>query len=341
MQTGDGDGEPHVVDVLRARLHAEGPGAPSRRRAGRAALSDRGKAVRFDGDDVRREWFEKDYYQVLGVAKNASAGRDQEGVPQARPAATTPTRTLGTPTPRSGSRRSPPPTTCSETRTSASATTRSARWARPGSADPAVAGCGPGAGGGPAGGVRYEEVPFDLGDLFGGMFGGRGGMGGRGRGGARSAVRRGADLETDVTVSFDDAMTGTTVPVRITGPAPCRTCHGTGAKPGHEPGHVPPCGGSGAGRREPGVLPMAQTCPDVSRRRPHRSRRLARRAAAPAAERRTRTLQVKIPAGVKDGARIKLAGPRRAWARGRSAGRPLRAGARATTPRSSGARATI
>ena len=67
----------------------------------------------------------------------------------------------------------------------------------------------------------------NLEDLLGGMFGG----------GSRRRARpsRGADLETEVTLSFDDAMAGVTVPVTLTGPAPCTTCHGSGAAPGTQP----------------------------------------------------------------------------------------------------------
>ena len=79
-------------------------------------------------------------------------------------------------------------------------------------------------------GATYVNAE-DLGDLFGGLFGGAG----RGRGRASSRPQRGADLETDVRVAFDDAMAGTTVPVKITGPAVCQACHGSGAAPGHEP----------------------------------------------------------------------------------------------------------
>src|SRR5204863_3906356 len=85
-----------------------------------------------------------------------------------------------------------------------------------------------------AGGQRVRVEGFnvedlgDLGDLFGGLFGG---IGGRGRRGRRAETARGSDLETEVRVSFDDAMRGTTVPVKIRGAAPCQTCGGSGAAP--------------------------------------------------------------------------------------------------------------
>ncbi len=161
--------------------------------------------------------------------------------------------------------------------------------------------------GGPAGwpgGVRYEEVNVDdIGDLFGGLFGGAGRRGG----GRATTGRRGADLETKVSISFDEAMSGTTVPIRIDGPAVCSRCHGSGAEPGTEPVTCPQCGGSGEIAENQGFFSMSRPCP--------RCGGAGRIVESPCtkcrgsgAERRTRTLQVKIPAGVRNGARIRLAG---------------------------------
>jgi molecular chaperone DnaJ len=120
-------------------------------------------------------------------------------------------------------------------------------------------------------------------------------------------VRRGADLETDVRIAFEQAMEGATVPVKISGPATCSTCHGSGAAPGTQPTTCPQCGGDGQIAVNQGLFSMAQTCP--------RCQGSGRVVETPCptcrgtgAERRTRRLQVRIPAGVKDGARIKLAG---------------------------------
>jgi molecular chaperone DnaJ len=165
----------------------------------------------------------------------------------------------------------------------------------------------PGAGGYPGagaypGGVRFETEGFDIGDLLGGMFGGSG-RGGQGR----ERQRRGADLETSVTLSFEDAMAGVTVPVKLTGPAPCTTCRGSGAAPGTQPVTCTRCGGSGQVAVNQGFFSMAQTCPTC-----HGTGRTIPTPCATCGgsgvQRRTRTIQVKIPAGVKDGARIKLAG---------------------------------
>src|SRR5205807_4886558 len=90
----------------------------------------------------------------------------------------------------------------------------------------------PGGFGGFPGGtrVRVEDLG-DLGGLLGGLFGG---VGGAGRA-SRRRQARGADLETEVRIPFEEAMTGTTVPVRIRGASRCPTCGGTGAEPGTSP----------------------------------------------------------------------------------------------------------
>jgi molecular chaperone DnaJ len=248
--------------------------------------------------DVRREWFEKDYYNVLGVAKNASAAEIKKAyrklAQQHHPDAN-------------------PGNTQAEDRFKEISAAydvlgdEEKRKQYDQVRDMAASGFGSGGspsggggfGGGFPGGVRFEDLG-DLGDLFGGLFGG-----GRRGGGARPA--RGADLETTVTVSFDDAMTGTTMPVRISGPAPCETCHGSGAAPGTSPTVCSRCGGSGAVAVNQGLFQMSQPCPVC-----HGSGRVVQTpcptCGGTGSRTRTRSFQVKVPAGVQDGARIRLAG---------------------------------
>src|SRR5882724_6418804 len=112
-----------------------------------------------------------------------------------------------------------------------------------------------------AGGLRMPSgagapgQPFDLGDMFGGasdrlgdLFGGlfSGPGGGRmRRGGSRSRVgARGADVETDATLDFAEAVNGVTVPLRLSSPGTCMTCFGTGARPGTAPHECPRCKGT-------------------------------------------------------------------------------------------------
>src|ERR687891_396730 len=181
---------------------------------------------------VNREWLEKDYYGVLGVAKDASqadikrayrrlaqkhhpdANRGDKAAEERFKEVSAAYDVLGDDTKRKEYDR---------IRSMASAGFRS--------------------GAGPGGGIRFEDLGFDaggLGDIFD-LFGS-----------GRRRPPRGSDLETEVQISFEDAINGTTVPLRIAGAARCETCGGTGQA------------------------------------------------------RKTRTLSVKIPPGIEDGARIRL-----------------------------------
>jgi molecular chaperone DnaJ len=166
---------------------------------------------------------------------------------------------------------------------------------------------------------------FDLGDLFGGqqggglgdVFGGLFGQGGRrstGRG-----PRRGADLETEVTIGFEDAVRGATVPLRLSSPGSCETCGGSGAAPGTAPTVCPVCNGAGVTSRNQGGFAFAEPCRNC--------RGSGRVIETPCptchgtgASTKERTLTVRIPAGVKDGQKIRLAGRGAPGERGGPAG---------------------
>jgi molecular chaperone DnaJ len=248
-------------------------------------------------EEFRREWFDKDYYAVLGVPKNATHAEikkayrklAQKHHPDANPG-----------------------NAQAEERfkeVSAAYDVLGDEEKRPAYdrvRDMGAAGFGgfPGAGAaggaGFPGGFRYENVDVgNLGDLFGGLFGGS-----RGR---EARPRRGADLETEVRLAFDDAMAGVTVPVTLTGPAACSSCHGSGAAAGSQPATCPNCSGRGEVAVNQGFFQMSQTCP-----RCHGTGRIVETpcptCAGTGAQRRTRSMQVRIPAGVKDGARIRLSG---------------------------------
>jgi len=262
-------------------------------------------------DEVRREWFDKDYYAVLGVPKNASdaeirkayrrlAQQHHPDAKQGDPNAEERFKEISAAYGVLGD--------AEKRKAYDRVREMSASGFGPGFGRPGSGGAGwPGAtsGGGAAGwpgGVRYEEVNVDdLGDLFGGLFGG---AGGRGR---RPAGRRGADLETKVAISFDEAIAGTTVPIRLDGPAVCSRCRGSGAEPGTQPITCPRCGGTGEIAENQGFFSLSRPCPRCGG-----AGRIVEtpcsKCGGSGAARRTRTLHVKIPAGVRDGARIRLAG---------------------------------
>ncbi len=188
-----------------------------------------------------------------------------------------------------------------------------------------------GAGGGGAGGPG--GVPFDLSDLFG--QGGAGGAGGGGvgdlfgtifnsRGGSAGRApgtgpRRGADVESEVTLGFREAVDGVTVPLRMTSGAACDACRGTGAKAGTVPRVCPSCEGTGQVSRSAGRFGIAEPCREC------RGRGLVVDDPCPSCNgsgrgQKTRTMSVRIPAGVRDGQRIKIKGKGAPGERGGSAG---------------------
>ncbi|WP_369135119.1 molecular chaperone DnaJ [Modestobacter sp. I12A-02662] len=171
---------------------------------------------------------------------------------------------------------------------------------------------GAGAGAGRAGG---------LGDLFGGLFGGAAGPGAsaRTRSQAASGPARGQDVETEATLAFDEAVLGVTVPLRMQSPGTCPTCAGTGAKPGTSPHTCPVCNGAGVTSRSQGAFAFSEPCREC--------RGTGSVVDDPCADCRgsgvttqIRTITVRIPAGVKDGQRIRLPGKGAPGRRGGPAG---------------------
>ena len=170
-------------------------------------------------------------------------------------------------------------------------------------------GFGPFSGGaqrGPAGGPTVGSTTFDLGDLLGGVFGGPGGTGARRP--PRSSARRGADIETTTTISFAEAIEGVTVSLRLASEAPCPDCRGTGARAGSMPSVCPECDGVGMRAASMGgAFTMNETCPAC------RGRGMIVDDPCPSCHGSgrglsDRTIQARIPAGVRDGQRIKLRG---------------------------------
>lgn len=160
-----------------------------------------------------------------------------------------------------------------------------------------------GGGSPPGGGFNFDGV--DLGDLLGGVFGGRGRA--SGGGGGAVAPMRGDDLETRLHLSFDDAVAGVTTSVHLTSDAACSTCKGSGARPGTQPVSCSRCGGRGVLDDNQGLFSFSQPCPQCGGR--------GRVVTDPCPtchgngmERRPRQVKVRVPAGVKDGQKIRLKG---------------------------------
>lgn len=251
----------------------------------------------------QREWFEKDYYSILGVAPTASEKEITRAyrklAKQYHPDAN-------------------PGDAAAEERF------KEVSAAHEVLSDPekrkeydqvremVAQGVGPGGFGGfggfgPGGQTFTFEDLGDLGGLFGGLFGGRGATAGRGRRRRAPGPRRGADLEAELHLDFLDAVQGVTTTVHLTGEAPCSVCHGTGAKPGTWPETCPTCGGSGDVITDQGVFSFAQVCPQCGGRGTV-VRDKCRTCKGRGVEVRPREVKVRIPAGVKGGQRIRIPG---------------------------------
>ncbi|MGW0435179.1 molecular chaperone DnaJ [Micromonospora sp. NPDC003197] len=185
--------------------------------------------------------------------------------------------------------------------------------------------------GGPGG------FPFDASDLFGGMGGQQPGAGARFGGGAgfsdlfgsifsggggaagRRGPTRGRDVEAEVALDFGDAVHGVTLPLTLRAPGVCETCHGNGAKPGSQPRACPQCHGAGVVTRDQGSFSFSEPCREcqgvgtiVEEKCPE--------CRGTGGVTKTRTLNVRFPAGVADGQRIRLAGRGEPGDRGGPAG---------------------
>ena len=243
----------------------------------------------------QREWFEKDYYRVLGVSDTASAKDIKSAY-------------------RKLSRQYHPDANAGDASAEERFKEISAAYDVVGDPErrkeydevrrlgPASAGF---PGGGGQGGFQFDDGG-DLGDLLGGLFGGRGRRGGGG--GARGGgPHRGQDLETELHLSFEDAASGVTTEVHLTSDAPCSTCHGSGARPGSTPHQCANCGGRGVVSDNQGLFSFSSPCPVCGGRGvtiddPCPTCR------GSGVERRPREVKVRVPAGVNDGQRIRLKG---------------------------------
>src|SRR5918996_4203989 len=164
-----------------------------------------------------------------------------------------------------------------------------------------------GAGGFPGGGFPGGGFASDLGDIFSTFFRGRGQQGPR--------EQRGRDLETEVRLSFEQAMHGAQISISVPTTGECPTCHGSGARPGTSPHTCPRCEGTGIDAQSQGLFSISQPCPECGGQGSiiedpcptcHGS----------GITQETKRYRVNIPAGVHDGSRIRLAGKGEAGYRG-------------------------
>ena len=144
--------------------------------------------------------------------------------------------------------------------------------------------------------INLEDVlgGFNLGDLFGG-------------GNRRQRARRGSDLETEVSISFNEALDGTTFPITLRGQTTCSNCKGTGAKPGTTPKKCGACNGSGQTMRNAGGFGFADTCSVC-----YGSGRIIEQKDATCngtgIVNEIRTINARIPAGIKNNSKLRLKG---------------------------------
>jgi molecular chaperone DnaJ len=233
---------------------------------------------------AQREWFEKDYYKVLGVVSTAS---DKEITRAYRKLA---------------KQHHPDANPGSEERFKEI----SAAYDVLGDAekrkeyDEVRAHGIPGGFGGPGGGTFRMEDMGDLSDLFGNLFGG-------GRTRAQRGPQRGADMEAQLHLSFEDAVHGVTTSVNVPQEVRCSNCRGSGAAPGTSTHTCPRCGGTGSLNDNQGLFSLSTVCPDCM------GRGTLFDTPCPVChgtgtEKKVRSVKVRIPAGVENGQRIRVKG---------------------------------
>ncbi len=272
-----------------------------------------------DKDGFRADWAQKDFYQVLGVKKDATADEVKKAYrklaranhPDSNPGDSAKHDTFKA---------------VAEAYDVVGDTDKRAKYdeMRELYGSGARGGFGGGGAGG-AGGFNLDDLLRDraggaggggIGDMFGDLFGG-------GQTRRTQQVRRptkGADVETTATISFTDALDGVTVSLRLTSDSPCPACSGTGGKPGTRPHICSECEGAGyVTATVGGAFSMNETCPACG------GRQLVYDEKCPTCHgsgrgTSARSIQARIPAGVRDGQRIRVRGKGGPGANGGPAG---------------------
>ncbi len=245
----------------------------------------------------------RDYYDVLGVAKDAQRSAAQERVPQARHAVS--------PGQEPGDKDSEAKfKEINEAYQVLADGEKRAAYDRFGHAAFQQGGGGGGPGG-PGFDGNFGDFMSDIFDTFFGENGRRGAAGARGPNGAQ----RGADLRYNLEVSLEEAFNGKPATIKVPSSIACEPCKGSGAAPGSQPKRCATCGGAGRVRASQGFFSIERTCPTCAGQgetidNPCKHCQGSGRVT------RERQLSVNIPAGVEDGTRIRLAGEGEAGTRG-------------------------
>ena len=245
----------------------------------------------------QREWFEKDYYRILGVSDTATTKEIKSAY-------------------RKLSRQYHPDANAGDTAAEERFKEISAAYDVIGDEErrkeydevrrlgPMAAGMGGMGNAGGSGSFRFEN----LGDMLGGLFGrSRGGAPGGAYSSRGTGPHRGQDLEAELHLDFEDAVQGLTTTLHLTSEATCSTCHGSGAKPGTSPRTCGQCGGRGVLDDNQGFFSFSTPCP-VCGGRGYTIDDPCPTCSGSGIEHRPREVKVRIPPGVQDGQRIRLRG---------------------------------
>ena len=251
----------------------------------------------------QREWLEKDYYATLGVSKDATASEIKKAY-------------------RRLARENHPDAKPDDSRAEARFKEIGEAYSVVGDATMrgeydelrrlGASGFGGGMQGGFTGNVPGGFGGADLGDILGQMFGAGGSAAGtatgRGRSaGARTRPRRGGDVETDIHLTFEDSLSGVSTSINVTADGPCSSCSGSGAAPGSSRVRCANCGGTGEITVDQGMFSFAQPCGRCGGggtivETPCRTCSGSGSVVTP------RRIQVRIPAGVRDGTTVRVSG---------------------------------
>ena len=276
---------------------------------------------------AQREWVEKDFYKTLGVSSDATADEIKRAARKLL-AENHPDRNPGNAAAEDTYKAASEAKEVLTDATKRKEYDETRRLFANGGFGRRYPGGGGGGGQGGFGGFGSDGGEFNLGDLFdqAGQTGGAnigdlfGGLFGRGAQQPRpSRPRRGNDLETETELSFLEATKGVAMPLRLTSPAPCANCHGSGAKPGTSPRVCATCNGSGVINRNQGAFGFSEPCTDC-RGSGSIIDEPCDECKGTGVTTRTRTINVRIPPGVEDGQRIRLAGQGEAGLRGAPSG---------------------